>query len=56
MTKPDESIQALLMISFSEKLFLHFAKVLDILSLSLSISLRLEATQSKILEKKGTKI
>ena len=48
--KPGTKVQDLLMISLPEKFFLQFFKVLVMLSLSLSVCLRNEATQSHKVE------
>ena len=56
MTKPRTKVQALLMISFPEKFFLQFFKVLEMLSLSLSMGLKIEATHSHTVEVKGKRL
>lgn len=54
--KPGTRVQALLMTSFPEKSFLDFFKVFVMLSLSLSVYLKIQATQSHMVEVKGKRL
>ena len=56
MTKPRTRIWALLTISFPEKFFLQFFRVLDMLRLSQSVCLKIVATQSHTFEVKGQRL
>lgn len=56
MTKLRTKVQALLTISLAEKFFLHFFKVLVMLILSRSVCLKIEATQSHMVEVKGKRL
>ena len=56
MKKPRTKFQDLLMISLLENFFLQFFKALEMLSLSLSVCVNIEATHSHMVEVKGQRL
>ena len=56
MTKPRMRVQALLIISFPQKFFLQFFNVFEMLSLSLLVFLKIEATHCHTMEVKGQRL